>query len=156
MPEPRIDEKHGMSRTMTYQKWESMKKRCNGKDPLSVKYYQELGITYDPRWELFSEFYRDMGECPDGLSLDRINSKLGYYKENCRWTTRSEQSFNTKKQENNTSGRTGVIWLKREKRWLARIEKDRKVISLGYFKNYDDACAVRAKAEIEYFGYNKD
>ena len=148
--------RHGMSRTRTYQCWESMKARCNGSDKLGIEYYQSKGITYDPRWEDFREFFKDMGICPENYTLDRIDSDGNYSKENCRWTTRSEQSFNTKKQRNNTSGKTGVCWSKKENRWIARIDFQGKPIRLGAFKEKEEAIKVRNEAEIYYFGYNKD
>jgi hypothetical protein len=42
----------------------------------------------------FSKFLKDMGEKPEGLSIDRINNSEAYSKENCRWATREEQQRN--------------------------------------------------------------
>lgn len=78
---------HGMRQTRTYQAWANMKSRCR-----SSKAY--IDITYSPAWESFENFYKDMGECPAELTLDRKDTRLGYYKENCRWATHQEQCQN--------------------------------------------------------------
>jgi hypothetical protein len=51
----------------------------------------------DPRWESFAAFYADMGERPEGRSLDRRDGSRGYWPDNCRWATASEQRLNQKR-----------------------------------------------------------
>lgn len=85
---------HGKTLTPTYVSWSHMIQRCT--DP-NHKYYSNYGgrgITIDPRWLTFENFYEDMGERPQGTSLDRENNDLGYFKDNCRWATRTEQANN--------------------------------------------------------------
>lgn len=90
---PREDGKSKQSRT--YHTWSGMKARCNNPLHIGYKHYGGKGITYDPRWEEFSNFLEDMGEKPDGTSLDRRESSKNYCKENCRWATPTEQARNT-------------------------------------------------------------
>lgn len=56
--------------------------------------YGAVGISYDPRWELFENFLADMGERPVGTTLDRKDGTKGYFKDNCRWATHQEQADN--------------------------------------------------------------
>lgn len=73
--------------TPTYYSWESMKKRVSSK-----RQYEHVDM--DPRWDSFSEFLADMGERPDGMTIDRKDNSLGYWKDNCRWATKETQSRN--------------------------------------------------------------
>lgn len=54
-----------------------------------------VGIEVCERWrESFVNFLEDMGECPKGLTIDRIENTKGYGPENCRWATRKENQRN--------------------------------------------------------------
>ena len=78
---------HGKSNTKFYRVWLSMKTRCNNPRSNRYKYYGGKGVIYDSNWGDFEKFYADMHEgYSEGLTLDRINGKEGYSKDNCRWT----------------------------------------------------------------------
>lgn len=92
------NKKHGHAvpgkRTGAYRSWESMKSRClNPNDPSYGK-YGGSGITVCDRWLSFGSFLNDMGDRPDGHSIDRIDGRKGYFKDNCRWATSSQQQGN--------------------------------------------------------------
>lgn len=85
-------------KTKTARAWSSMKSRCNNTNDVRYKYYGGRGVSVCKEWnESFQNFLRDMGEAPEGLSLERIDNNLGYFKENCRWATKAEQNRNTRR-----------------------------------------------------------
>lgn len=88
---------HGLSKTRQYTQWAAMKQRCYNKKDKWYPHYGGRGIRVCPNWKKsFEAFLRDMGKCPAGLQLDRINNNKGYNKHNCRWATPRQQSNNSR------------------------------------------------------------
>ena len=89
---------HGFARRgkkmKTYLVWESMFRRCTMPSQDSYPVYGGRGIRVTERWRQFESFLIDMGECPDGCSLDRIDSDGHYEPGNCRWASMTVQSRN--------------------------------------------------------------
>lgn len=79
----------------SYSSWEHMLDRCYNEKHTHYKHYGGRGIVVCDRWrESFDAFVDDMGERPEGLTLDRIDNERGYEPSNCRWATYQEQNRN--------------------------------------------------------------
>jgi hypothetical protein len=86
--------RHGASDTSTYGSWSGMRNRCLNPSEPRYPDYGGRGITVCARWDDFANFLADMGERPDGLTLDRIDNDGNYEPGNCKWSTPLEQSQN--------------------------------------------------------------
>lgn len=86
--------KHGMRRTKLFGIWTAMLARCRNPNTIAYKDYGGRGITVCDSWTDFRNFYADMGEPPEGMTLDRTDNNQGYSKANCKWVSRLEQGRN--------------------------------------------------------------
>jgi hypothetical protein len=94
----KVATKHGKSHTQIYYVWQAMIRRCQNPKDKSYPRYGALGIKVCKAWQKsFAAFNEYMGPRPDGLTLDRIDSKGNYEPGNVRWASYTEQARNTRR-----------------------------------------------------------
>lgn len=134
----KIYEKHGMHKSPEYAAWEGMKDRCYNKNKSKYKNHGGRGIIMCEEWKnSFLAFYRDMGNKPEGTSLDREDNDGNYEKENCRWTDITTQNINKIPSRPNKYGYIGVSVS--HSRFKAEISFDKKKWHIGTFDTSDEA-----------------
>ena len=122
-------------------KW-SIQKGCN---------YSGKGIyIYSPKVKLM---HRYLTGCAKGLVVDHINhDHLDNRKSNLRICTNQQNCMNSSLHSINTSGCSGIGWVKDMNKWWARIGVNGERIVLGYFTEKQDAIDARKTAEEKYYG----
>jgi hypothetical protein len=85
-----------------YSVWQGMNRRCKKPNAANYNHYGGRGIKVCDRWAMdnlrgFLNFFVDMGNPPDAMSLDRINVDGNYTPKNCRWANKSEQMLGRRK-----------------------------------------------------------
>lgn len=92
--------RHGMAKSRIWGIYISMRQRTGKHGGKNKKWYANISCE----WKTFEDFYKDMGESYEKhvleygekqTSIDRIDSKGNYCKDNCRWATKGEQVRNS-------------------------------------------------------------
>lgn len=91
--------KHGdtthATATREYIAWAAMRRRCNNPNNPSYPRYGGRGIRVCDRWKEYANFLADMGRCPYGLTLERVDRHKDYEPANCIWASYAVQNRNT-------------------------------------------------------------
>lgn len=94
--------RYGQTSHPLYTTWMGMKQRCSNPRHKAYRYYGGRGIQICDRWlgeHGFANFLADMGERPEGHSIDRINNDGNYEPGNCRWATATIQGANKRSRQ---------------------------------------------------------
>lgn len=144
---------HDESKTRLYSIWEHMKRRCYNPKAAHYAEYGGRGIAVCDEWQSFEPF-RDWSLAngySDELTIERNEVNGNYCPDNCCWATWTEQQRNKRVRSDNTSGVTGVSYRKDTGKWTVSITMPDGTISLGCYKDFDEAVRVRKQAEIKYW-----
>lgn len=87
---------HGLSKAhpRTYRSWKDMRSRCYNPNNTEFHNYGGRGITVCEKWASFAQFFADMGDRPEGLTIERRDVNCDYEPNNCEWATPEVQSNN--------------------------------------------------------------
>jgi len=142
--------REGQTEHPLYNTYHGMRKRCLQETDKDYHRYGGRGIKICERWsgvDGFFNFIEDIGERPDGYTLDRKDTNGDYTPENCRWADINTQGLNKR----NVKHR-GVIFYQSLNKYRARITVDKISYELGMFKDLEEAIEVRKQAENKYLG----
>lgn len=138
---------HGFRHTQEYNSWRAMKERCYNPKSKSFENYGGRGIGMCSEWrESFQNFYNDMGAKPSSAhSIDRKDINGDYNPDNCKWSTRTEQSRNRRVQCNNETGERGVGI--NHGKYRVRIGINGEMVDVGRFDTIEESINARNDAE---------
>ena len=139
---------HGMTYTPEFMIWQGMQRRCSDKSNVG---YCARGIYVCDRWKSFENFFADMGSRPSSKhTIERKDNNDGYFKDNCKWATKTEQARNRRAQSRKAIDDVG-IYLNSNGRYRAIITTAGVDTHLGYFGDIEDARTAREEAKQKYW-----
>lgn len=124
-----------------YQAFQDAKSRCNNPNNKSYPLYGGRGIKF--LFQSYEEFSLELGERPEGYTLDRIDSNGHYEPGNIRWASKQTQNQNRRphKQHNchsdNVTGHLGITYDKTRGKFMKRF----KGKYIGRYNTLEEALA---------------
>lgn len=140
-----------------YTTWRMMNIRCYDDRHKAYHRYGGRGIKVctDWRWDnpfgLFN-FVNDVGDRPDGTTLDRIDGNSHYSIENVRWASKRTQQNNLGTGLSNSSGQVGVR--KENNNYVVTITINGKCLTIATFNNCDFSKACKFRKMINMYKVN--
>jgi len=149
----RIKTKHGLRNHKYYRIWDGVMQRCYNPKATSYKNYGARGICVSEEFKDCKTFICYLESLPGYLKkmeLDRIDNNGNYERNNLKWATRQEQTFNTRVRKDNISNYTGVCKQVRSLKWRAYLNIDgKKQKHLGVYDTIKEAVEARNKYIID-------
>lgn len=128
--------------------WGEMIGRCTNSKNKYFYNYGARGIKVCERWRDSKNFIADMGERPEGFTLDRIDNEKDYSPENCRWASREVQCINRRVFKKNVFGISGIE--PREEKFRVRVRKHGVIVINKTVNDFFEACCIRKSYEASY------
>ncbi|MGO1759632.1 MAG: hypothetical protein ACTHY0_07965 [Mammaliicoccus vitulinus] len=130
---------HNMSKSKIYNRWKSMKSRCNNPNHSHYNHYGARGVKVCDRWATsFENFYKDMGEPPtEKHQIDRIDNDGNYEPNNCRWVTPTQNINNQREKQHNKTGYQNVCF--KRGRYESSFEFNKVYYHVGTFDTPKEA-----------------
>lgn len=143
---------HGLSRSLEYKVWNSMRHRCKSLKDGGHPRYGGRGIKVCDRWKTsFINFHEDMGPRPKGGTIERKDNDGNYEPSNCHWADRTIQLLNQGLRVDSSTGVKGVYKLKRGK-FKAHLTVYGETVLNKEFNVFKDAVKARKDAEEKFIG----
>ena len=143
--------REGQTEHPLYNTYQGIRGRCLQKTDKDYPRYGGRGVKLCERWsgvDGFFNFIEDMGERPEGYTIDRVDFLGDYSPENCRWADINTQALNRRDVKNR-----GVIYYPDKNKYRARISVDGVSHNLGRYKERVEAIQARKEAELKLLGY---
>lgn len=143
---------HGQSKNILYRTWANIKTRCYNPKSTKYEYWGGRGIIVCDEWknsaETFIEWCLANGY-KKGLQIDRVDNNDNYKPSNCKFVNSQENNLNKRVYDNNTSGYTGLYFIKVTQKWQVVIKNNKKSYYLGCYVTKKEALQVRSDFVIE-------